>query len=195
MSPGLIPPARLVITGSECVGKTTLATEVAARYGTLSVPEFARGYAERQGVPLTIHDVEPIARGQVALEQAYLARAREAGHQFIVHDTDVLSTVAYSHHYHGECPPVVEALASARRADRYLLLDIDVPWVPDGVRDRGERRHEVQTLFLETLTRFAAPFTVVRGSWDDRLRAAVAEIDRFLMWPARPPAGTTHRTD
>jgi NadR type nicotinamide-nucleotide adenylyltransferase len=178
-----IQPVRIVITGSECVGKTTLADQLAAHYGTLSVPEFARGYAERMDAPLTVHDVEPIARGQVALEQEYLARAREAGHPLVVHDTDLLSTVAYSHHYYGDCPPFVEALASARRADQYLLLDIDVPWVPDGVRDRGERRHDVHTCFRETLARFDVPFTIVQGSWDDRLRAAVAEIDRLLDLP------------
>lgn len=182
----VIRPVRVVVTGSECVGKTTLGTQLAARCGVLCVPEFARGYAEAKVEPLTIHDVEPIARGQVALEDACLARARDAGHSLMVHDTDILSTVAYSYHYYGDCPPVVEALASARRADRYLLLEIDVPWVPDGVRDRGERRHEVHTLFRDTLTRFDVPFTVVQGSWEERLQAAVAEIDRLLDLKQRP---------
>ncbi len=187
----VIHPVRVVVTGSECVGKTTLGSQLASRYGVLCVPEFARGYAEAKIEPLTIHDVEPIARGQVALEDAFLARARDAGHPLVVHDTDILSTVAYSHHYYGDCPPVVEALAITRRADRYLLLDIDVPWVADGVRDRGERRHEVHTLFRDTLTRFGVPFTLVQGSWEERRQAAVAAIDKLLHLPERPPSGAT----
>ncbi len=63
-----------------------------------------------------------------------------------------------------------------------------MPWVPDGVRDRGERRHEVHTLFRDTLMRFDVPFTVVQGSWEERLQAAVAEIDRFLDLKQRPPS-------
>jgi nicotinamide riboside kinase len=60
--------------------------------------------------------------------------------------------------------------------------------VADGVRDRGERRHEVHTLFRDTLTRFDVPFTLVQGSWEDRLRAAVAEIERLLTLSERPPS-------
>lgn len=179
----LITPVRIVLTGSESVGKTTLASQLAAHYGVLCVPEFVRGYAERKGAPLTVHDVDPIARGQVALEDEYLQRAREAGHPLVVHDTDLLSTVTYSHHYYGECPAFVEQLAVARRPDRYLLLDIDVPWVADGVRDRGEQRHAVQTLFTDTLTRLGAPVTVVQGAWEDRVQAAIAEIDRLMRFP------------
>ena len=39
---------RLVVTGSECTGKTTLAARLAERYRTAWVPEFARAYAELQ---------------------------------------------------------------------------------------------------------------------------------------------------
>lgn len=176
----LITPVRIVLTGSESVGKTTLAAQLAAHYRAVCVPEFVRGYAERKGAPLTIHDVGPIARGQVALEEEYLARARAAGHPLVVHDTDLLSTVAYSHHYYGECPAFVEELAVARRPDRYLLLDVDVPWVADGVRDRGEQRHEVHTVFRETLTRLVAPVSVIQGSWEHRRHSAIAEIDRVI---------------
>ena len=33
---------RVVVTGSECTGKTTLAEELATHYETVRVPEFAR---------------------------------------------------------------------------------------------------------------------------------------------------------
>jgi nicotinamide riboside kinase len=71
-------------------------------------------------------------------------------------------------------------MARARVADHYLLLDIDVPWIADGVRDRGDRREAIHLLFRETLARFGAPFTLIRGSWDERLAAAVTTVDGLL---------------
>jgi nicotinamide riboside kinase len=173
-------PLQVVVTGSECVGKTTLATQLAAHYGVLSVPEFARDYAAGKGAPLDHADREPIALGQIALEDEYLARARAAGHALLVHDTDLVSTVAYCHHYFGSCPPVIENAAHRRRPARYLLLDIDVPWVADGIRDRSDRREDVQSLFVATLARLEAPVTLIRGDWNARFAEAVRTIDALL---------------
>ena len=40
---------RVVVTGSECTGKTTLATELAQHYDTVWVPEFLRQFVEEKG--------------------------------------------------------------------------------------------------------------------------------------------------
>ncbi len=58
-------PTRVVVTGSESTGKTTLAAELAAALGTRWVPEFAREYARQAQRVLTADDVSPIARGQL----------------------------------------------------------------------------------------------------------------------------------
>ncbi len=163
---------RVVITGSESVGKTTLATQLASRHHALCVPEFVRDYAERKQAPIDRSDHWPIARGQVEHEAIYLAKATERGHSLLFQDTDLLSTVAYCDHYTGGCDAGIERLAAERCADHYLLLDIDVPWVFDGMRDRGDRRAEVHALFVATLERFGAPFTRIRGTWGERMAAA-----------------------
>ncbi|MBL0938598.1 MAG: ATP-binding protein [Gemmatimonadaceae bacterium] len=173
-------PLRIVLTGSESVGKTTLAADLAAHYGVLAVPEFVREFAQSIGRPIVYDDLITIARSQVALEEAHLERARALRHTLLMHDTDPISTVVYAHHYFGGCPEEVEALAISRIPDRYLLLDIDVPWVPDGVRDRGEKRTELQQLFEETLVRLGAPISRIHGSWSERRTRAIAEIDHLL---------------
>ena len=173
-------PRRVVLTGSESVGKTTLATQLAAHYRAPLVHEFVRGYAATKGAPLDFSDHGPIAWGQVALEDAAIAAAQTAGHGLVVHDTDLVSTVAYCHHYFGTCPAFLEELALARRADLYLLLDIDVPWVADGVRDRGHRRAEVHGLFRDTLSRLGARVSLIQGAWNERIDMARHHIDDLL---------------
>lgn len=166
---------RLVVTGSECTGKTTLSQHLAERLGALWVPEYARIYAESLGRPLIAADVSLIARGQVELEDAGLA----APPSLVVQDTDLISTVVYARHYYGGCPDWVLTAASERRASLYLLCDIDIPWVADTVRDRPLDRQLLDTSFRATLAEFGAVVAPVSGLGDERLRVA---LDTVRAW-------------
>lgn len=172
---------RVVLTGSESVGKTTLARELADHFDVLVAHEFVRDYALQKGAPLAYSDHGAIADGQMAREDAAQAAARARGDDLLVYDTDLVSTVAYHHHYYGQCPAYIEERARARLADQYLLLDIDVPWVADGVRDRELHRAEVHAQFVDTLNRLGARFTVIHGSWESRLAHAIRIIDAVRM--------------
>ncbi len=168
---------RVVVTGSECTGKTTLAKALAEHYSTLWVPEYARQFVLEKGAAPVYRDVEAIARGQIALEDS---RAAGASH-LLIQDTDLLSTVIYSRHYYGDCPGWVEDVLRDHSADLYLLADNDVPWVPDGdQRDRGDQREEMQVLFRRALSERGLRFVEIRGSRDDRSRIAVRVIDELL---------------
>lgn len=172
------------------MGKTTLAEALGAHYGVVVVPEFVRSYALEKGAPLGFGDHGPVARGQMALEEAGLATARARGDTLLLCDTDLVSTVAYCHHYFGQCPAFLEALARERRADLYLLLEPDVPWVADGVRDRGDRREEVQALFREILSRIDARVATIRGNWSTRRERAMTAIEALTHSPAAHPAAS-----
>lgn len=179
--PGLSPAVdrllRVVLTGSESTGKTTLAADLAQRYATAWSPEFAREYLDRKRAPLLASDVEPIARGQIAGEDAAAGRAT----RLLVLDTDLLSTVVYSRHYYGRCPEWIDRAARERLGDLYLLHHPDVPWEPDGAkRDRPRDRAEVHGLFRATLEELGARSVDVRGAWPERRVAAVAAIDALL---------------
>ena len=168
---------RVVVTGSECTGKTTLAAALAERYGTVWTPEFARRFVLEKGAPVERGDVEAIARGQIEIER----QAAAAAPDLLIQDTDLLSTVVYSRHYYGDCPAWVERAARRRVGDLYLLAGIDVPWTADGAqRDRGDRREEMQELFRRALADCGLRFVEIEGSRADRLRAAAAAIDRLL---------------
>lgn len=173
-------PRRVVITGSECVGKTTLVAALASHYGVPGTTEFVRAYVKGRPGPIEVADHSAIAAGQVSLEDRALRLAIREGHRLLLLDTDLLSTVAYAHVYTGGCDPSIEQVARERVADAYLLLDIDVPWVPDDVRDQPDRRAEVHATFVRTLTRFQAPFQLVGGAWDQRFLQATQAIDRLL---------------
>lgn len=168
---------RVVLTGSESTGKTTLAGRLADHYDAELVPEFVRGYAEAKGGIIEFEDHGPIARGQMSLEDEHIARA--AG--LVVQDTDLLSTVVYCEHYFGQCPPWIRDAAAARRPDLYLLCEIDVEWVHDGVRDRGHMREAMQELFRDAVRQTGIATAVITGASTERLQRAVDAIDALAL--------------
>ena len=167
---------RVVLTGSESTGKTTLAHRLAEHYGAELVPEFVRDFAAKKGGAISFSDHGPIARGQMALEDEHIARAAN----LVVQDTDLLSTVVYCDHYFGRCPPWIAEAAAQRRPDLYLLCEIDVPWEADGVRDRGHIREEMQQLFRDAVAVSGVHSVILRGSIEDRFRASIMAIDPLL---------------
>ena len=150
---------RVVLTGPECSGKTTLAALLAARFDAPWVPEAARRYVETTPGPLSASTVEPIARLAMRLEEDAL----RAAPPLLFFDTDLVSTVVYARHYYGRCPAWIESEARARRADLYLLGEPDLPWIPDGVRDRPMRREELFGAFRLALDEIGAQVVMLRG--------------------------------
>jgi len=151
------------LIGPECTGKTTLARRLAAELGVPWVREYAREYAEARGNDLGADDVEPIARGQMALADA----AGDA--RLVVLDTDLISTVVYARHYYGTCPSWLEEEARRRRANLYLLMDTDVAWEPDAARDAGgDVREDLFDAFRAALDEFGTRWETVSGDWEER---------------------------
>lgn len=166
-----LPPRRIVVTGAESTGKTTLARQLAEALGAPWVPEYARAYALSRGGTLLESDVEPIARGQLAAEtRALLLEAPQ-----VVFDTDLLSTAVYAEHYYGWCPAWVREAAMGRLG-LYLLLDIDVPFRADPTRGPANRRAELHRRFLEFTEAAGVRRVVIAGSWEERLARALAAV-------------------
>jgi len=177
---------RVTVTGSECTGKTTLATSLADRYATAWSAEFVREFVSATRATPTSGDVKAIAEGQIELEDA---AARTASGLLIL-DTDLLSNIVYARHYFGSCPRWIEDTFRRRAASLYLLAGTDVPWTPDGVyRDRGDRREEMQSLFRDALEARCLPYAEVRGSHAERMKIATRAIDQLTACgksPTRP---------
>ncbi len=170
-------PARVVLIGPECTGKTRLTQDLAALYAVPWAPEHARAYVDACHRPLSFADVDEIGRGQMAGEDQAVARGALEGAPFVLLDTDLVSTMVYSRHYYDNCPYWIEAEAVRRLGDLYLLHNIDVDWQADGLqREQPERREELFVRFRLTLQLLEARVAEIAGDWEERRRRAVAAI-------------------
>ena len=172
----LVDSTRVVLTGPECSGKTTLAAALAAHFGAPWVPEAARQFVETSSGSLSAATVEPIARLSTRLEDDVLRGAPP----LLFRDTDLVSTVVYARHYYGHCPAWIEHEARARRADLYLLGRPDLPWTPDGVRDRPMQREELFAEFVRALKEIDARFVEIHGEGPVRTAQAHRAVTALL---------------
>jgi NadR type nicotinamide-nucleotide adenylyltransferase len=168
---------KVVLTGSESTGKTELARRLGEHFDAPVSVEYVRAYADEKDGKLEFADHGPIARGQIAAEDAAIALVQQgSAGAVVILDTDLVSTIVYCEHYFGRSPPWIEEQAKGRAGTLYLLMRPDVPWVADEVRDRGDRRIEMHELFRSKLGEFGLDYIEVGGDGEQRFRTAVEAI-------------------
>lgn len=169
---------KICLYGPESVGKTTMAQQLAEEYQTVFVPEMARNLITAND--FTLADIIRIGYAQT---ETVLTAERRAN-RILFCDTDVITTQIYSDIYLHEVPPVLFELERQVQYDAYVLLDIDVPWVADGLRDLGHRRPEMLARFQRELDRRGITYQLVSNSYSERLTTIRRTADRMLHEPA-----------
>lgn len=172
---------RIAVYGPESSGKSTLARQLADHFHARLVEEYARPYIReklrRTGENCGLEDIMAIAIGQQALENE---AARETPGGLLICDTDLLTIKAYSEFFFGAVPAALDEALRSHRYDLYLLTDIDVPWVADGIRDRPQHR-DLMLAHFERLLRIAQhPFVKLSGDPERRLKRAIGAISERL---------------
>ena len=172
--------------GIESVGKSTLAERLADHYSTTLVPEYGRSHCEAHGTDCREEDLMLIGEAQ----QAMIVAARPWANRLLIADTDALMTAAWSQMMIGYMP---DQLICHRKADLYVMLGTDAPFVDDGTRvyKTARERERFNRIARETLMLSRANFVEISGTWDERFDGAVAAIDALirqngLKWPDGP---------
>jgi len=168
---------KIVITGPESTGKSTLSEQLAKHYHTVYIPEYARSYVENLNRPYTFEDVEHIAKQQVEDAKAYELKANK----LLFLDTYLIITKVWFDVVYQHCPEwIIDAIRQSD-IDLFLLCSTDLPWEADKVRENGgEMREELHHIYQQELENFKLSYAMVGGMGNQRLTNAVAIIDKYF---------------
>lgn len=169
---------KIAIVGPESTGKSTISKQLARYYAVPWVPEYARYYCQALTEPCTLQDEVNMFHGQLALEQSVLAIAET---DFIICDTTFLTVKIWSDAFFGHTPQIVIDALKKQPYDCYILLDIDLPWQDDPLRDFPNQREHFMQVWHKELTLLNANYKVVAGFGEERFKNAVEAIDEFLL--------------
>lgn len=168
---------KIVITGAESTGKSTLCAKLAEHYNTIWLPEFAREYVETLDRPYTYDDVVAIAKKQIILEEEYFKKVDK----ILFVDTSLIITKVWFEIVYKKKPDWLAKKINTSKANFYLLCNNDVEWQQDTVRENGgEMRDKLFKIYHNELIELGIDYKIVEGQDNIRTNNAIQNIDNFL---------------
>lgn len=165
---------KIVITGPESSGKTTLSEQLAHHFNAPWVPEYARDYIARLNRPYQQSDLLEIARGQAARENEYAQKADK----LYFCDTSLEVIKIWSEFKYKRCHPWIIEQQQKYRANLYLLCAPDIPWTYDPQRENPDDRDVLFDIYRRELSG-----ELVQEIWGERkkrLQTAAAAVQTLL---------------
>lgn len=167
---------KIAVVGPESTGKSTISAQLAAHYNTVWVPEYAREYCAALIAPCTWQDEINMFRGQIKLEKQMLLQANK----ILICDTTFITVKIWSDHIFGESPREVIDELPKRPYDLYLLMNIDLAWQDDPLRDFPHMREHFMEVWHKELKALDADYHIISGSDQQRLANAIEKVNGFL---------------
>ncbi len=168
---------KIAIVGPESTGKSVLSAHLAKQYNTVWVPEYAREYCAKLTEPCNLQDEINMFYGQLELENKLLPEANK----LLICDTTFVTVKIWSDYMFGESPKEVLNELPKHPYDFYLLMDVDLPWQPDPLRDFPDKREHFMQIWHNELYVLKANYKVISGYGNIRFENAVHSIDTFLL--------------
>lgn len=186
MLPNVVKPhyvKRVLVTGSESSGKSTLARNLANYFNTNLLEEVGRDMSERSGTDemMLRGDFTDILLTHKLLERSLMRTSR----MVLFEDTDCLVTKFFME-FLGASDERNEALADAiaglNSYDLILFLEPDVRFVDDGSRSRiiASDRESYSGRLKEIYLGAGFRLTEIRGSYDERFTKSVELVEKML---------------
>ena len=163
---------KIAIIGPESTGKSELCKQLAKEYNTIFVPEFARNYLTNLGRQYTYDDVIYIGEQQMLLEREYEKRANK----ILFCDTNLITIKIWLQIVFNKVPFYMDVLINQNRYDKTFLMDIDLPWENDPLREHPNRRSEILDLHMNELKLCRTEFTLISGNGLERLQNAKTNL-------------------
>ena len=154
---------KVIFTGPESSGKTTMSKWYAEQVYGIYVPEFARMYFQAGNENYDLNDLQKIGRGQLALLESADQFERQA-----VCDTGMLVIKIWAELKFGAQLEFVDNSIVQDNLALYILCKPDIPWEPDPLIEDEHSRHELFEHYKMLLNKYQLRYQVLEGSLEER---------------------------
>lgn len=184
---------KIILTGPESSGKTTLARQLAAHFNAPLVAEYVRTFFEKKETPqYKQDDLLEIAHGQLDLEQQtyeVLKNLIGLSQQLIICDTDLLTLKIWSIEVFGNCSSELIQLIDNQLINQpltiiqhyFLCSPEGIEWEDDPLRENPNDRERLFDIYEKELQFYKKNYKILRGSFEERLEKAIATIEKRIF--------------
>jgi nicotinamide riboside kinase len=114
--------------------------------------------------------------GQLALEKALIPKAN----RLLICDTTFITVKIWCDYNFGKSPQEVLDELPNHPYDFYLLMDIDLPWQEDPLRDFPHLREHFMQVWHKELTSLKANYSAISGTGSIRLMNCIDAVNNYL---------------
>ena len=156
---------KIIITGPESSGKTTLCKALSKHFNISFAKEFARHYINSLERGYTQNDLVSIAKGQLECEFNY-----------DLLDTDLITIKIWSEYKYGKCDKWILDQIEKQKSEKrfYLLCSPDIPWEADNQRKNPNDRKKLFEIYKNELENLKHKYFIVDG--ENRLEKIIKKI-------------------
>ena len=160
---------KIIITGPESSGKTTLCNALSKHFNLPFSKEYAREYLNALKRDYNPDDLLKIAKGQLQTEN---------GLQLL--DTDLITLKIWSEYKYGSCDKCILTQIEKQKAEKrfYLLCKPDIPWQPDKQRENPSDREAIFEIYKQELDDLGHKYFIVEGG--DRTENSISKISSLI---------------
>lgn len=169
---------KIVITGPESSGKTTLAETLSLYYKAPKVNEFAVEYLTNINRKYQYSDLLKIAKGQIINEDQKIISNTS---NLLICDTDLITIKIWSKVRFNKVSRWIMNTIRNRKYDHYFLCYPDIPWEYNKFRENPDDREWLFGLYEKEMKKYKKQFTIIRGSKANRTQQAIDLIDRIYI--------------
>ena len=160
---------KIIVTGPESSGKTTLCKALSRHFKIPFTEEYAREYMNNLEGDYTQSHLLEIGKGQLLSE-----------HNAQILDTDLITIKIWSKYKYGNCDKwIIEQIEKQKTEKRfYLLCKDDIPWEEDPQRENPNDRVDLFTSYKQELDNLGHNYFIVEG--ENRIENSISKISSLI---------------
>ena len=165
---------KIIITGPESSGKTTLSNDLKKHFNTHLVTEYAREYIDKLNSKYNYKDLLKIAKQQLKNEVEIQLKTP------LICDTDLITIKIWSEYKYSKCDKwILQNIQKQKNELRfYLLCKPDLEWKYDPQRENQFDRESIFDIHKNELEALNHQYSVIDSH--DRLNKAIKALKTII---------------